>query len=60
MEASAGRRSGRPQAHAPVDYRHLPEPVDPDRVIASHDPGPEPPDGIGRDPELDFILRYLA
>jgi hypothetical protein len=49
-------RPARPSA----DYRRLPDPVDLDATIATHETDPAPdPDG-GRDPERDFMLRYGA
>jgi len=41
-------------------FRHLPEPVDLDATVATHETEPAPdPDG-GRDPERDFMLRHGA
>ena len=42
------------------DYRHLPEPVDPDDTIATHETDPPPDPEGGRDSERDFMLRYGA
>jgi hypothetical protein len=50
----------RPAAEQPVDYRHLPKPVDLEDTIATHDTDlPPDPEG-GRDTERDFMLRYGA
>lgn len=42
------------------DYRRLPEPVDLDDTIATHETDPPPDPEGGRDPERDFMLRYGA
>ena len=42
------------------DYRHLPEPVDLDDTIATHETEPAPDPEGGRDSERDFMLRYGA
>jgi hypothetical protein len=43
-----------------TDYSRLPDPIETDETIASHEPTPAPdPDG-GRDPERDFMLRYAG
>jgi hypothetical protein len=41
-------------------YRHLPEPVDLDATIATHETDPAPDPEGGRDTERDFMLRYGA
>ncbi|GAA4126695.1 hypothetical protein GCM10022215_36580 [Nocardioides fonticola] len=41
-----------------VDYTHLPAAVDPDDVIATHDPDPVPDAGPRRDPDLEAFIRY--
>jgi hypothetical protein len=48
-----------PPAERP-DYRHLPEPVDLDDTIASHETDPAPDPEGGRNTERDFMLRYGA
>jgi hypothetical protein len=47
-------------AEARRDYRRLPEPVDLDETIATHETDPPPDPEGGRDPERDFMLRYGA
>lgn len=45
-------------ARTAEDYRTLPEPVDLDTVIATHDADiPADPDA-GRNPDQDFFMRY--
>jgi hypothetical protein len=41
-------------------YRHLPEPIDPETTIASHEADPAPDPEGGRNTEHDFMLRYGA
>jgi hypothetical protein len=53
----------RPPAGQPADvrdFRHLPEPVDLDDTIATHETDPPPDPEGGRDTERDFMLRYGA
>jgi hypothetical protein len=52
-------RAGQPADVRP-DYRRLPEPVDLDDTIATHETDPPPDPAGGRDPERDFMLRYGA
>jgi hypothetical protein len=53
------------QQRAPADrpaeserYRRLPEPVDLDTTIATHETDPAPDPEGGRNTEHDFMLRY--
>ncbi len=41
-------------------YRRLPDPVDLDAVVESHDTEPAPDPEGGRNTERDFMLRYGA
>ena len=54
----------RPPADRPAeprpDYRRLPEPIDLDETIATHETDPPPDPAGGRDPDRDFMLRYGA
>ncbi len=56
--------NGRTPAEEPADpaarFRHLPEPVDLDATVATHETEPAPDPEGGRDPERDFMLRYGA
>jgi hypothetical protein len=54
------RRTAGGTAEPRPDYRHLPEPVDLDATIATHETDPPPDPEGGRDPERDFMLRYGA
>jgi hypothetical protein len=47
-------------ADAAARFRHLPEPVDLDATVATHETEPAPDPEGGRDPERDFMLRYGA
>lgn len=48
------------QAVPAPDYRHLPEPVDLEDTVATHETDPPPDPTGGRDTDRDFMLRYAA
>ncbi|GAA0930828.1 hypothetical protein GCM10009554_14370 [Kribbella koreensis] len=41
-------------------FKHLPPAVKLEDTIATHDPEDPPAPNLGRDPDIDFILRYGA
>lgn len=42
------------------DYRRLPETIDLEDTIATHESDPPPDPTRGRDTDRDFMLRYAA
>lgn len=41
-------------------YRQLPDRVRLEETVAAQDPRPVPGPTLGRDPDLDFMLRYAG
>jgi hypothetical protein len=51
-----GPDDGRPEER----FKHLPEPIRPEDLIATVEAEPAPDPTMGRDPDRDFMLRYAG